>query len=600
MMLGMNRRGTERRWAAATAVLVVFLGGVWAHAAQPWFTGDEPHYAIYARSLGEGWGVDLERAYEPGNRETILDGGLDPHARYHRGEDGMFTTWHGAGLAVVLAPAMALHPTAWTARHVVLVLTGALAYHLVLLVRRVVRCPAPVAAAAAAGVLLAPPALFFGALVFPELPAALLLVIAARGATATGPGRRAGQVVASAAVGAALWCNLRYGLLGAGVLASAAFSELRRRAAAPGRSWRGLVALAVPVAMFSAALGAFNLWTLGQLTPEHGVGPGSGVTPELFRLDNLYFHGVGALLGFPTGILPFAPLLLAALCAIPLAVRWSGRGVAVLGVAALGYVGVNAYFGSPGFSVPGRYVVTAVPLLAVPLATGWWRGGVVARGAIAGLAALTALSVWTAASDFNRVYSGDRAGFEPMHSTARLWPFIVEDRRPSGWQGDAGDFESGTGRVVGGMVVAEAGRDEAGTVVFGPYVRLRAGRYVARFSLLNPGSATSTGSVDVHDGAVRAGAAYEIEPGAAGEIELPFTASGDQVIELRVHWDGSGSVAVARTEARLLEPTPGRRTEDEWWKAGLWVLGLAAVAFDWQRHRRRTVAAPTDAPTLVR
>ena len=576
-------------WAGAAALLVALGTMAFHHRADLAFTGDEPHYAVYGQSLGRGWGFDLERAYRAENVARIHTALPDQHAQRYRGEDGLYVTWHGPGLAMLLAPALAVSPTAWTARYVMLVLTTLLAYHLVLLVRRVARCSIRVAALATAVVLLAPPALLYGELVFPEVAASLFVVLALRAGLATD--RRGWAVGASFAAGALLLLHLRYGTLMVGVLALLVVAEVRRRRPrSAGEWWRATAPLLVPAGLVGLGVLVFDYVLFGRATPPLSYAPsGAFEAPEYYSPDNVYFYGVGGLIGFPDGIVALAPVLLAPLIALPLAVRRVGAGLTVMVAAGLAYVLVNAYLGSPGYAVPGRYVTTAIPLLAVPFAILLAEAGNALRAGVGVLAALTILSVGTMTTDADHLYWKDRSGIEPINRTERLWPFITEDRRPTSSAQSAHEIPALTGTLEDGLRVARAARDEPGTVAYGPNLYMEPGRYAASFELSNPARAAAALTVEVAADVNRRvnTADLELAPGDSRVVTLPFETDGMEDLEFRVVWYGEGAVAVHRITAVRLERGPGRDVEDERWKALLWIAGMTTAGLELRRRADR-------------
>jgi hypothetical protein len=577
--------------ACVAAVLVALGTLAFHHRADLAFTGDEPHYAVYAQSLGRGWGVDLERAYRDENVERIHDDLPDAHAQRYRGDDAPYVSWHGPGLAALLAPAMAVSPTAWTARHMVVVLFTLLAYNLVLLVRRVARCSTRLAAVSTAIVLLAPPLIVYGALVFPEAAASLFVVLALRAGLAVDRGGHA--VAASAAAGFLLLLNLRYAPLMVGILGLLVVAEVRRRRPTTLVEWSGATApLLVPAGAIGLGVLLFDYALFGRATPPPFYAPsGAFEAPEYYRADNLYFYGVGALIGFPNGVLPFAPVLFAPIAALPLATRRIGAGAAVMLAASVVYIVGNAYFGSPLFGAPGRYVVTALPLLAIPLAVLLREAGSGVRVGVGLLAALTLLSVWTISADAHLLYTLHRGGIEPISSTASLWPYIIEDRRPDASEQQSEDIQGTTGSVEGDARVARSPRDESGTLAYGPYLYMEPGRYVTEFSLSNPSSTEAGVTVEVAADVNRRITAVDLAlaPGASRQVALDFETSGTEDLEFRVFWDGEGAAAVHGITASRLSTGPGRDVEDERWKA-VWWIGVIAVAG--LELRRRAVARP--------
>jgi hypothetical protein len=156
-----------RRFASIAVAATVFATSLAFYGLDVGFLGDEPSYLLYATSLGRGWGVDLERAYEPANRQWISPGIIESHARVWR-PGGPMASWHGIGLPVALAP-VAILERPWAIRAFMILITSALAYHLLALVRTVTGAPLLVACGAVLAVMASPPVIFHASLVYPEI-----------------------------------------------------------------------------------------------------------------------------------------------------------------------------------------------------------------------------------------------------------------------------------------------------------------------------------------------------------------------------------------------------------------------------------------------
>ena len=369
-------RDALRQWGGARVVPIivaalVYAGGLaFAAVAQPVLIGDEPHYLVYATSLGHGWGVNLRRAYREVNRRSFYPG-VDTHARVS--PDGKLVTWHGAGLPVLLAPFASRDRTPAEFRAVMVLFSALLAYHLYQLVVRAARVPPRIAALSVLVLMLSPPLIVYASQVYPETQAALLVVLAFR---ALASSSRLERRLAGAAAAAALlpWFNVRYGTI------TMALGLVIAGAAWVGTEARGARRLMMAVASLRGAIVA-GLLIGGALVGFHfylydAPMPPSGDTTGYYTLANLYPFGAGPLLDSASGLLPMAPVFIIAVIAIPTAARRLGT-LATVGavVVAVGYCGYNGYFGTAGESPPGRYVVSVVPLLALPLAVVLSDGG---------------------------------------------------------------------------------------------------------------------------------------------------------------------------------------------------------------------------------
>jgi hypothetical protein len=144
----------------------------------------------------------------------------------------------------------------------------------------------------------------------------------------------------------------------------------------------------------------------GRIAPALEVAP----VGYCFQPRFLYLWGIGGNIGVPNGLVPFAPVMLLALVAVPFAARAVGTLRLLAGaLLAIVYVGFNAFFGSPGWAPPGRYFVSIVPLLAVPLALVVEARRRISRPALVILGSLTALSTVTATQHFQVLFERDQA-----------------------------------------------------------------------------------------------------------------------------------------------------------------------------------------------
>jgi hypothetical protein len=589
----------SRRWAAAIGLVALIGAMTFYRVADPPLTGDEPHYMVYARSLAEGWGLDLARAFQPENYEPFYGGELGPHGRRYTGPDGPLATWHAIGLPLLVAPALLVDVSVWAGRWVMLLIYAALVYHVFRLTSTLLGGRVAVAAVAVLLVVLAPPLIVYSGQIFPEIAAALLVVIALRALLSRQP---AWIRVGGASTAASLlpWLNVRFLTL-TGVLILIAMVVAARHAQ-PARSMAPLVAaLALPAAVFGGLLIAFNLELYGRLAPAlEVVERGSYFQPE-----NLYTWGLGGLVG-PRGIAPHAPVLLVALVAVPTAAMLMGAWRVVAGSIVFAvYAGINAFFGSPGYAPPGRYFVSVLPLLAVPLAAGFLVGGRFVRSVAVVLGGLTALSIITTALHFPALYTSAMDGIQPGMAMEPLVPFVLEEQRATGVSTDAGQIahQVGTLRHVDGsiMLVARSPGDPAGALAYGPYTTLVPGRYVARFDLWSPRSIapSTTGALDVVavDGGTLARRSIEgLSPGHT-TIRLPFVTDGEARLEIRVFF-GAGVLGVRSIEATMVEPLGTRDVAGEAWKMLAWIALLILLAVVWYvRERARRLPVGKDRST---
>jgi hypothetical protein len=589
------RRGTHVRdqvrvWGFGLALIALFSGFAYYRVADPPVTGDEPHYLVYARSLTEGWGLDLSRAHRLENTEPFYIGELGPHGRRYAGPDGRLASWHGIGLPVLIAPALKVEMSVWAGRWVMILIYSLLIYQLFRLITTLLTDSYRVAAVSVLIVALAPPLIVYSGQIFPETAGAVLIVVALRALVSN---RSLWIRVGGASIAGSLlpWFNIRYVTLTAVLLLLALIVALRERPPLRQAS-RPLLALSIPAALIGGSLIAFNLELYGRLAPALEVVEAG----SYFRPEYLYEWGVGGVLGVPNGLIPHAPVLAVALVAVPLTAKLLGTPRLLAGVGLiLVYVGFNAFFGSPGFAPSGRYFVSVVPLLAVPLAGGLVLGGWSVRLSLVVLGVLTALSTATSATHFGVLYSNSTDGLQPADATAAAYPFTQAEYPAPGVTTEAGQIPHDIGRLrrVEGRstLVARSSKDAPGALAYGPYATLRPGRYVARFMLWMPAAAArrTTAVLDIVEagGDELAHRWIQALPSGRTMIVVPFTTHGQLPIEMRVFFH-RGILGVQSVEAKILQPLPTRRLTDELWKALAWIAGLSAVALFWYARSRKS------------
>jgi hypothetical protein len=465
---------------------------------------------------------------------------------------------------------------------------GALVYHLYRLTLSITALSRGPVALAVLMIAMSPPVIVYSTQIFPELVAALLAVIALRALINDAPSwlRWGG----AAAVASLLpWFGLRYGLLTAALLAIIGASALRPSTKNLRYRLLPLLPAAGAVAVIGGSLLAFNLELYGSPVPPQDL---ESAEFNYYRPVNLYLYGVGGVVGTPSGLIQHAPLLLLALLAVPVATPIVKRHRMLAGATLpAAYLGFSAYFGSPGYAPPGRYFVSVVPLLAIPLAVGLRFGGRFLHLAALFLGALTLLAITTSAQNFKLLYTLRMETLQPIGATREFYPYVIDDYRPKGISlpadkipHDVGRLESGDG---GPVLLARSPRDPPGFLAYGPYETLQPGRYVARFTLWGGKSESgrTLGGVEVIEVGGRVIAARPIKDLPAGDtlIGVPFATDGGIDLELRVHF-ADGVLGVRSVEAMLVELFPTRRTSQEWWKSLVWIGVGGSLAVLWARR----------------
>jgi hypothetical protein len=538
-------------------------------------TGDEPHYLILAHSIAFDWDTDLSNNYEPaiirqlyGFSETI-----DPHARALPGTTEMRSV-HVVGLPTLLAPVLRLGGGIATARLAMVAISALAAVQLWLLLEESVGGPLLPRLVGWAAAALCVPTLIQSAQVFPDVVAPLVLIVGLRllrdGSTTA--------LIGVALIAALLWwLQFRYAplvaLLVTGMVARA--GSVRRAA--------------IPVCIVAAAellqMALYWRW-FGDVSPI--------ASQHLFfgRVDPLALIRVDALakpfFSPSLGLFPFAPvMILGAVGAGVAAARFGAWGWCVL-AAACAYVAV-LITGSQAWSLPARYAMVVVPLLAVAVSVTIQRFGRIRPIALVLLGLSLAVGV-LAARDLSVLYpTGSDVGRVPIvREMAWMWPRFTREE----FIFPAAAGSRNTGRLIDGGVAVAVPADPAGALLFGPYWPMSAGAYEAAFRV-----AIQAESDDVVVAVLDVGVApyptiitrreltaRDTPDGLWRTIYLPFLLETDASgLEVRVLHTGRGTVSVSQIR---VERAPELRRTD----TGLlvaWVTGivLGAVGLWWIDRR---------------
>jgi hypothetical protein len=353
-------------------VYAAFFQGQWVFGERPiyYVTGDEPHYLVIATSLLRDHDLDVLNNYQHQDYYSFYPYHLgdprdlvDMHALYGRG--GHVYSKHALGLSLLVLPAFALGG-AGVAKLFMMALTALLAVQAYQLARELTG-KGGVALVAWLAVAFTPPLLLYADQLYPEVPGALLALIALRAAVAPRltPVR---ALAAGVALGLLPWLHLRYIPIAA-VLAAALAGRLALDLRSTERllRWRCLArsplwAAALPAALAIAALLSLDWRLFGGIpsVDEYGA-----VSPA-----NLLRGVPGLLLDQQFGLLVYSPVLLPALAGLALVPRlgWL-RGGAILACFGVyfGFIGTFSFWYG-AFSPPARMLVPVVALLVVPLA----------------------------------------------------------------------------------------------------------------------------------------------------------------------------------------------------------------------------------------
>lgn len=344
--------------------LVIFLTSVtifgavaWRLSGTPLFpVGDEPHYLVVTQSLLNDGDLKIENNHQQGEYRAYFNRPLRPDY-LTRGVDGEIYSIHPVGLPILAMPAFAVG--GYRGVVAMLVLMAALAAVLLWQWAREVTGSAGAATFAWAAVALSSPFLFNSFTVYPEIPAALAVMVALawrNDATAVWT-----MFVRGLAIGALPWLSTKYAPMAAAITIVAL---LRTR-----RNLRPAAALLVPIATALAGWFAFFFWIWGTVSPSAPYGLSEPTT-----LRYLARGGPGLLFDQEYGIVAQAPILVVVFAGLAQMVRAGGAGARrslelmfILGALLVTVGGFHLWWG--GSAPAGRPLASGVLLLGVPIAS---------------------------------------------------------------------------------------------------------------------------------------------------------------------------------------------------------------------------------------
>ncbi len=383
-------RVTTGRWRRGPARLAVVLACVGALSAAVCGTaawrlvgtvfpgGDEPHYLVIAQSLWRDGDLRIENNHQRGDTLEYYPVHLAPHY-LTRGTDGEIYSVHPVGLAVAAAPVYAAG--GYRAVVAMLVALATLAGLLSWWLAWRVTGSALAATFGWAGAALGPPFVFNSFTVYPEIAGALMAIAAYGLAMASRPSRWS-WLGCGLALASLPWLSTKYVPM-AGALGLVALARLwrptrvvgpdghRATATRADRLW-ATGALAVPPAVSLAGWFGFFWAIWGRLSPSAPYGGASGTEAR-----HLWSGAPGLWLDQEYGLLTVAPVLALAIVGLVLmarerTVRRVAIEIAVTVVSLWATVGAfHLWWG--GSAAIGRPLVSALPLLAVPVAWAFER-----------------------------------------------------------------------------------------------------------------------------------------------------------------------------------------------------------------------------------
>jgi hypothetical protein len=367
---------------------LVFVGSIGLRASRgASITGDEPFYLLTTQSLLDDGDLDLRQQYERRSYEEFFD---HPDGLWQQSvprADGVLLSPHNPGLSVLVIPGFVLGGLVGV--QIQLLLMAAATFALAFALARAVTGAAAWSWWTTLGVGVCATPFVYATEVYPEAPAALALV-GALAAIVLGPRRiGVGRAVAIVALLSAIpWLGVKYLPLSVVVGAWLIWRATpRARAVAVGLA-----------AVSGAAFAGWHLDVFGGLTP-YGVNTvyAGGSTSEIMAEHVSFVDRVYRLWGLFVdrrfGIGRWGPLLLLAVPGCVLAWRRGGAARVVAGLIAV-QLGIATFvvITMMGWWFPGRTMMTVLPLAVIPVVEVARAGGRIARRAIVGLGAWSALT----------------------------------------------------------------------------------------------------------------------------------------------------------------------------------------------------------------
>lgn len=383
----MSEHTTADRWL----MIVVMVAAVAYLAMTPRIferlnpiTGDEPFYVMTAFSLIRDGDLDESNNYAQRDYDEIFPSQplqddwqgwtriaptISPHEAV-TDRDGQYTK-HGLGLPLLIAAPYELYER--NGAVVVIVLAAiALAGQIYLLARDATARPR-LAAIVTFALALVMPIVPYTHLLFPEIPAALLLIYAIR-RLASPTNTSLQWLLTGLSVGYLPWLHQRFAPT-AFILALIIVVRFWRQRWSP----HPLAAL-IPILIAGVSLIGFNFWLFGApIMPSENH---DGFNSPAGTVNG----AVGILFDAQWGLMIAAPLMLLAVAAIPWWVAVDRDVARVTALAVVPYLLLLAVYSVwwGAWGPPARYLVPVVPLAAGPLAA-WlsraaWPGWVAAVG----------------------------------------------------------------------------------------------------------------------------------------------------------------------------------------------------------------------------
>ncbi|MCX6552830.1 MAG: hypothetical protein NTY02_17820, partial [Acidobacteria bacterium] len=356
--------GDPRRAPWAAFVCAALLYTATAHQLSALVPGgDEPHYLVIAQSLWRDGDLRIENNHQRGDYLEYFKGSLRPDY-LKRGQDGQIYSIHLPGVPALIAPLLALG--GYRLVNLGLALASAAATAVVWRMTFALVGSAAASWFAFASVALTAPFLFLSFTVYPDGPAAIVVLMSFGAVVALSkqPDRPARWWMGAGLLLALLpWFHPRFA-----VIAAALGAVLGVRALGGPRRATSLVAFAA--APLLSAAGWFAYYAIIYGRPDPSIAYGHYTQMSVGRVP---IGVLGLLADQQYGLLVNAPVYAIALLGIvPLLRRHTRLAVEWLAVI-VPYTAVTAMYHMwwGGLSSPARFIGATFLVFSVPLAVAW-------------------------------------------------------------------------------------------------------------------------------------------------------------------------------------------------------------------------------------
>jgi hypothetical protein len=586
--------------------LLLPLGVYWAwdHHVTPPLTGDEPAYALIATSLARDHTLNLAKAAtDPKGVASLYQGQFTTYGQagdYRH--DGRLASVHAPGLGLLLAPAARVRFGLTSMRLTMVLITALLAWQLAGVLRDLLPEHRLARWLAWAGTCFSMPLLAFSNQIYPEVPAALCLVVAAR-LLARGRGRVWPAVLASGCAAALPWLNVRFGLLGLGVVGLAIWSVAwpRQRACEPrGHVAEASVAVAAPFVVSVLALMVCFQHLYGSPFPWAPYRSSVVPLPSQGWLQT-YAVGLGTWLSPTSGVVPFGPFAVIGLLGLGPAWRRFGRVGGCALALGLAYAFAVVPLGFFGYSLPGRFAVVLIPFvgLAAACLLVRWRALVPAAVALL-LVSVAIIATHRGPSSYGSMY--DQGRVTALTRTASLWPVTAQGGGVETFAFTAASGYQGIGVLApGGTLLTVPAGAGPGRIFVSPDFTIRKGRYDVGVALREAGPPQVPGVtmslVEASTGRTLDQRRFSVADLDKTSVRSMLTAPGEELVRFVIGSPGAAQVDFGGAQGQYAGGGPPRSApiSREVWKGLLWVVALGGGSVLLARRGRdahRTTGRP--------